>query len=43
MLLMTANPKVDAYIGRSETWPELLAEIRPTLLGCGFNAAFKWG
>ena len=38
---MTAE--VDAYIARSEQWPELLAEVRPILLGCGLTEELKWG
>jgi uncharacterized protein YdeI (YjbR/CyaY-like superfamily) len=40
---MTANPKVDAFIDRSQTWPELLTEIRPILLSCGLTEEIKWG
>lgn len=40
---MTMNPKVDAYIGRSEKWPELLMAIRPVLLGSGLDEDIKWG
>ncbi len=37
------NPKVDAYIGRSEKWPEEMTELRPILLGCGVTEDIKWG
>ena len=37
------NPKVDAYIRRSEKWPEEMAGLRPTLLGCGLTEEIKWG
>jgi uncharacterized protein YdeI (YjbR/CyaY-like superfamily) len=37
------NPKVDAYIKRSNTWPEELAAVRPILLGCGLTEEIKWG
>ena len=37
------NPKVDAYIGRSQKWPEEMAGLRPTLLGCGLTEEIKWG
>jgi uncharacterized protein YdeI (YjbR/CyaY-like superfamily) len=37
------NPKVDAYIGRSEKWPAEMNELRPVLLGCGLTEAIKWG
>ena len=38
-----ANPKVDAYIGRSTKWPEELAAMRPVLLGAGLTEEIKWG
>ena len=37
------NPKVDAYIGRSEKWPAEMASLRPILLGCGLAEDIKWG
>lgn len=37
------NPKVDAYIKRSEKWPVEMAALRPVLLGCGLTEAIKWG
>jgi uncharacterized protein YdeI (YjbR/CyaY-like superfamily) len=37
------NPKVDAYIGRSDAWPEEMARLRPILLGSGLTEAIKWG
>ena len=37
------NPRVDAYIGRSEKWPEEMAEVRAILLGCGLTEDLKWG
>jgi uncharacterized protein YdeI (YjbR/CyaY-like superfamily) len=37
------NPKVDAYIRRSEKWPEEMTELRPVLLGCGLSEDIKWG
>ena len=37
------NPKVDAYIRRSKMWPEEMADLRPTLLGCGLTEEIKWG
>ena len=37
------NPKVDAYIRRSQKWPEEMAGLRPTLLGCGLTEEIKWG
>lgn len=37
------DPKVDDYIGRSTTWPEELAALRPILLGCGLDESIKWG
>ncbi len=37
------NPKVDAYIGRSEKWPEEMAALRPILVKCGLTEDIKWG
>jgi len=37
------NPEVDAYIARSEKWPEEMAELRPILLECGLTEDIKWG
>ncbi len=37
------NPKVDAYVKRSERWPEEMAELRPILLSCGLTEEIKWG
>ena len=37
------NPEVDAYIGRSEKWPEEMAALRPILLGCDLTEEIKWG
>lgn len=37
------NRDVDAYIRRSEKWPEEMTELRPTLLGCGLTEEIKWG
>ena len=37
------NPDVDAYIERSEKWPEEMTDLRPTLLGCGLTEEIKWG
>ena len=33
------NPEVDAYIRRSEKWPEETTELRPVLLSCGLVVA----
>ena len=37
------NPKVDAYIGRSEKWPDEMAALRPILLKSGLSEDIKWG
>ena len=37
------NPKVDAYIARSEQWPAEITELRAVLLGCGLDEELKWG
>ena len=37
------NPKVDAFIRRSEKWPDEMTELRPILLSGGLVEEFKWG
>lgn len=37
------KPEVDAYIERSEGWPEELTALRPILLGSGLAEEIKWG
>ncbi len=37
------NPKVDAFIRRSEKWPKVMFELRPILLSCGLTEDIKWG
>ena len=37
------NPEVDAYIRRSEKWPEEMTDLRPILLSCGLTEEIKWG
>jgi uncharacterized protein YdeI (YjbR/CyaY-like superfamily) len=37
------NPKVDAYIRRSERWRDEMTVLRPVLLGCGLTEQVKWG
>ncbi len=37
------NPKVDAYIARSERWPQEMTRLRDVLLGCGLTEELKWG
>ncbi len=37
------NPKVDAYIARSQKWPKEMARLRPILLGGGLTEEIKWG
>ena len=37
------NPEVEAYIRRSEKWPEEMTGLRPILLGCGLTEEIKWG
>lgn len=36
------NPEVDAYISRSEKWPEEMTALRPTLLDAGLTEEIKW-
>ncbi len=42
-VLVTAKPKVDAYIKRSEMWPKEMTRLRPILLSCGLTEEIKWG
>jgi uncharacterized protein YdeI (YjbR/CyaY-like superfamily) len=37
------NPEVDAYIERSDTWPQEITRLRPILVGRGLTEALKWG
>ena len=37
------NPEVDAYIERSEKWPEEMTGLRPVLLAGGLTEELKWG
>jgi uncharacterized protein YdeI (YjbR/CyaY-like superfamily) len=37
------NAKVDAYIKRSDKWPEEMARLRPILLSSGLTEEIKWG
>lgn len=37
------NPKVDAYIERSQKWPALIEALRPVLLDAGLSEEIKWG
>ncbi len=37
------NPKVDAYVERSETWPDTIRALRPILLDAGLTEEIKWG
>jgi uncharacterized protein YdeI (YjbR/CyaY-like superfamily) len=38
-----ANPRVDAYIERSDKWSAEMAGLRSILLGCGLTEEIKWG
>lgn len=40
---MTTNPKVDAYVSRSQKWPRELVALRATLLQSGLAEELKWG
>jgi uncharacterized protein YdeI (YjbR/CyaY-like superfamily) len=40
---VVVNPKVDAYIKRSEKWPEEMTDLRSILLSCGLTEEIKWG
>jgi uncharacterized protein YdeI (YjbR/CyaY-like superfamily) len=37
------DPQVDAYIRRSDKWPEEMARLRPVLLSRGLVEQLKWG
>ena len=37
------NPKVDAYIGRSQKWPDEMTQLRSILVGGGLTEEIKWG
>jgi uncharacterized protein YdeI (YjbR/CyaY-like superfamily) len=34
---------VDAYLAKSELWPEVIASLRPLLARCGLTEEVKWG
>lgn len=36
------DPEVDAYLARSDAWPDEIAALRPILLGCGLDESIKW-
>jgi uncharacterized protein YdeI (YjbR/CyaY-like superfamily) len=40
---VVVNPEVDAYIERSDRWPDEMAALRPLLLGRGLTEEIKWG
>lgn len=40
---MVMNPDVDAYIARSDRWPEEISALRPVLLDRGLVEEVKWG
>jgi uncharacterized protein YdeI (YjbR/CyaY-like superfamily) len=37
------NPKVDAYLKRTEPWREEIEKLRGIILGCGLTEELKWG
>ena len=37
------NPEVDAYVERSEKWPDEMIGLRPILLAGGLTEELKWG
>lgn len=39
---MAKDPDVDAYISRSDQWPDEMAALRPILLDRGLTEAIKW-
>lgn len=36
------NPDVDAYIERTDNWPDEITDLREILLGCGLTEDIKW-
>ena len=40
---VVVNPDVDAYLERSERWPDEMAGLRTVLLNCGLVEEIKWG
>ncbi|HUS43602.1 MAG TPA: YdeI/OmpD-associated family protein [Ilumatobacteraceae bacterium] len=39
---MSTNPDVDAYVARSDRWPEEISALRPILTGGGLTEEIKW-
>jgi uncharacterized protein YdeI (YjbR/CyaY-like superfamily) len=39
---MTMNSEVDAYVERSERWPDEIEALRPVLTGSGLDEEIKW-
>jgi uncharacterized protein YdeI (YjbR/CyaY-like superfamily) len=37
------NPKVDAFLSRSEKWRNEFEKLRTLVLGCGLTEELKWG
>lgn len=42
MAVVAASTTVDAYIARSQRWPEEMADLRAILLRCGLTEEIKW-
>jgi uncharacterized protein YdeI (YjbR/CyaY-like superfamily) len=40
---VVVNPEVDAYVERSEKWPDEMIGLRPILLAGGLTEELKWG
>ncbi len=36
------NPDVDAYVARSQQWPDEISALRPILVGAGLDEEIKW-
>ena len=36
------NPDVDAYVARSQRWPDEIAALRPILVSAGLDEEIKW-
>ena len=42
LVAVVRSAEVDAYVERSEKWPEEIAALRPVLLSCGLVEGIKW-
>jgi len=40
--VVVVNPDVDAYVARSQRWPDEIAALRPILVSAGLDEEIKW-